>query len=1090
MKRIWRQICSIMLCMIMIAGLFTPSAVALGPFTPADQIGNHFEADDSTGVLSDTPELAGDTSKSYADDWIKTNKTISAGKNENEFLITLDVRTKAEIQNIELSEDAAVVMVIDLSGSMNDDNKLEKAKAAALAFIDKFAETDNADTLRKVAVVGFSGQTPQYSFLGGREGITAAKTYQNWINATDPSIALQINKMEAKGGTCLQAGLILAKNLLNSEEVADISNKNIIVLTDGCPTYSLSEQAARNQSQESIGEPDEIQGNGSKTDHATHTKTEETAKTVLKSGINVYSVYLGNDMVDCTERSCSVRKTGANWLREDCGFTVYAVDDADNLWETFERISELIRIQAKAWIAEDPMGEMFDFSGFTNTPMSDNEYFYNSSSNKIQWHLRFSKPVCETEDGFSVYQLTYKIRLNTLASNYKAGVYYPANGITSVTWLIEKAAQSGTSEIENGTAYFNVPSVKGYATDISFHKTDNHNAALAGAVFELYYREILMDTAISDETGVVLFENVPSGHSYTIIEKSAPNGFITSTEEYSVTVSYGDVDGKIGVDNTVINLPEPKYGSLIVSKTISGGGASTTDEFTFTVVLSDNSINGQYDNMNFIDGVASFTLKGGESATASGLPAGTGYTVTESDNEGYTVTVNGINTKTASGMITAGEIAEEAFINYRAENPDKPEIRFEITKKVEATGDVIPAGKNRFEFVVSTSLNEVDAVIRPNPVIEIEGIGTQTKSITVDLNEIPEELYVWEKSNDVSVEWTYDAAVYRVTFTKDAVSGDMVPHYEKLVITGNTQNWVVNEAALFINSFYASSTPYEPVGNIQISKTVINGDKIKEFAFTVTLITSDGESISGYFGDMIFIDGVATVYLKHGESATAIGIPAGTVYSVEESNNEGYKVTVNGADGAFATGTIAAENTAVVAFQNEKDSGGTPDLGSVKITKVVKGNKAPAEHVEYAFRAWLHDRDGAAVSESIPYSIIRTDGTTENGTVKIDTDGYVFTLKDGESIIFSNIKSGGYFEVKEITTGDFTTTVRGLTDGVCEISPNSTKIVEFVNDYGSTVPLPRTGDSSKIGPWLVLACLSLLGLTVVSFVGKNRYTRW
>ena len=42
--------------------------------------------------------------------------------------------------------------------------------------------------------------------------------------------------------------------------------------------------------------------------------------------------------------------------------------------------------------------------------------------------------------------------------------------------------------------------------------------------------------------------------------------------------------------------------------------------------------------MTFTGGVATFTLKHGQSKTANGLPTGLSYTVEESGNSGYTVT--------------------------------------------------------------------------------------------------------------------------------------------------------------------------------------------------------------------------------------------------------------------------------------------------------------------------------------------------------------------------------------------------------------------------------------------------------------------
>ena len=112
-------------------------------------------------------------------------------------------------------------------------------------------------------------------------------------------------------------------------------------------------------------------------------------------------------------------------------------------------------------------------------------------------------------------------------------------------------------------------------------------------------------------------------------------------------------------------MESPATGTLTVKKTVSGGGADYNKAFTFTVKLeeSGDTHNGEvtYGGVTFINGVATFTLKHNESKTIKGIPADMTYTVTESDNAGYTVTMSG-NTDT----IKAGETSTAAFNNYKA----------------------------------------------------------------------------------------------------------------------------------------------------------------------------------------------------------------------------------------------------------------------------------------------------------------------------------------------------------------------------------------------------------------------------------------
>lgn len=119
---------------------------------------------------------------------------------------------------------------------------------------------------------------------------------------------------------------------------------------------------------------------------------------------------------------------------------------------------------------------------------------------------------------------------------------------------------------------------------------------------------------------------------------------------------------------TVTNTPGA---SLEVSKTVSGEGADQNEAFTFTVTLNDKTIKGTYGDMEFVDGVATFDLKHGEKKTAIGLPPGTKYEVTESNKDGYTVTVNGtsLTDGKASGTLVKGELAKLAFNNDRPKQP-------------------------------------------------------------------------------------------------------------------------------------------------------------------------------------------------------------------------------------------------------------------------------------------------------------------------------------------------------------------------------------------------------------------------------------
>lgn len=171
---------------------------------------------------------------------------------------------------------------------------------------------------------------------------------------------------------------------------------------------------------------------------------------------------------------------------------------------------------------------------------------------------------------------------------------------------------------------------------------------------------------------------------YRLTEITAPEGYVRETKPvYFYFNSYGsylDTDARqaakeeaeaIGavpyyLGDSLYFENNPEYGYLTVSKTVVGEGAELDREFTFTITLDDNSVNGEYGDMTFTNGVATITLKHGESKTAIGLFKGIKYTVTESENDGYTVTSKG-----ATGTIPEeGQVMAE-FVNTKVQSPSQ-----------------------------------------------------------------------------------------------------------------------------------------------------------------------------------------------------------------------------------------------------------------------------------------------------------------------------------------------------------------------------------------------------------------------------------
>ena len=230
------------------------------------------------------------------------------------------------------------------------------------------------------------------------------------------------------------------------------------------------------------------------------------------------------------------------------------------------------------------------------------------------------------------------------------------------------------------------------------------------------------------------------------------------------------------------SVPGEKVGNLTVSKTISGNGASSTKAFTFTVTLTDK--NGQAVSGTFGDAVFDkngqhiFTLKAGENKAISSIPAGTKYAVAESDNSGYTVTVNNTADVAATGTIMAGETAVAAFNNYKSSgggggggetsDPSPAKVNLTATKTLDGKA---PSG-SAFSFVlkdkdgniVQTKNNQEGSIAFDS--LSFSAAGTYT-------------YYIAEQAGtDANI--NYDATSYKVTITVTH-SGDYkaAVNYEK-----------------------------------------------------------------------------------------------------------------------------------------------------------------------------------------------------------------------------------------------------------------------------------------------------------------------
>ena len=145
-------------------------------------------------------------------------------------------------------------------------------------------------------------------------------------------------------------------------------------------------------------------------------------------------------------------------------------------------------------------------------------------------------------------------------------------------------------------------------------------------------------------------------------------------------------------------------------------------------------------------------------------------------------------------------------------------------------------------------------------------------------------------------------------------------------------------------------------GSLEISKTVnaVDGLTAPDAAFTFTIALD--KKIEGVFSGVTFVDGVATIDLRDGESKTIAGLPAGAGYTVTEGAVAGFTAEATG-----NTGTIAKDATATAAFTNTYAvTPATAQIYAAKSLVVPPELAGPAaDNVKGAFTFKLAAVDGA-----------------------------------------------------------------------------------------------------------------------------------
>ncbi len=239
----------------------------------------------------------------------------------------------------------------------------------------------------------------------------------------------------------------------------------------------------------------------------------------------------------------------------------------------------------------------------------------------------------------------------------------------------------------------------------------------------------------------------------------------------------------------------------------------------------------------------------------------------------------------------------------------------------------------------------------------------------------------------------------------------------------------------------------EPVGNLTLRKIVDGnaGDQDRSFTFVVNLTLPGGGALTGtfdYIGAGVSggtISSGDSVVLKHGQSITVIGLPAGIGYEVteQEADADGYVTTIEN-----GSGTIEMGRTALADFTNTKN------VGELSITKTVGGNAGDLGK-EFTFVVDLTLPGGGTDPGTYPYTGHGvSDGPVANSGTDPSTYPYTrYRVPDG------TVSSGGTI----VLTHGQSVTIQGLAVGtgftVTELEANASGYITVADGASGTIEL-------------------------------------
>ena len=585
--------------------------------------------------------------------------------------------------------------------------------------------------------------------------------------------------------------------------------------------------------------------------------------------------------------------------------------------------------------------------------------------------------------------------------NLPAGTQYQVYEQTPSGWvLVKQSGEAGVIEpLKNAQATFvnDYQPGKTQATIVGTKTVDGDAGKVNAGDYSFELRDsggMLLETVSCGAGGSIAFAPITyeaaGTWTYTVKEVVPQDQgnikYDTHTEKVTVTVTddgAGNLSSSVQYDSSGVAFNNrdvtPTTGSLSITKTIEGGTVDTSKEFTFDVVT-------------IKDGVRTtkqIKVRAGQTTNLGEFPAGTTYTVTETDiPSGYTLKGS---TGTA-GTIVASQTQEAVFTNAYAATGS---VSLSATKSL--TGGTLDSGQFSFELrdkatgdVLQTVTNDADGSV----VFEPLSYTTAGEYHYVIAEVVPAQ----------------DAPGFDASIAYDS-------HEEEVTVrVADNGDGTLSATATYDKDGAAFENSVKP-GNIQLTKTVTGGTEAtagKQFPFGVVLKDAQGEPLSGTFaygntnGATGTVKNGDVIKVAADQTVTIEGVPAGTLYAFVEQVPAGFtqKSTV------ATDGLVGANETASASVENAYATSGawTPD-----ITKVLEGSELTSGQFNFmllddkgnVLQTAANDAEGKVAFQAIQYTAEDHGKTFEYSIIEVNDGQNNFAYDDHTAKVKVSVKDNG-----------------------------------------------------------------------------------